>query len=475
MQYALNLIRKSVFLFILIISFCSFFSAENEEMDFMTRSEIESELKEIKSDLQECYDVAYYEFLLGNFEEAVKILENIIEKDNYDIEVLNLYTQILYMKGNYSDAEMILDQIAESVDDESIMTNIQIKLFKIFYQTNQFEKAENLDKLTKYEETANMLSWMKLFNGVQPYEMHWLNGLKQTEVEILSLNPLPIIMIELEDKPVIVFIDTGADTFVLDSQTASELNVETVEGFMGSFAGGLNRDVLLGKVNSIKIGEMLIKNVPVSIMPVRFYTDYLRAYFESMGIQLPEEFVIQGIVGTKILQQVLASINYNDDILLLAENNRFNLNKFENNLKKSDYIKIPFYLDNLHTMVVRGQLNGKNVLFNMDSGLASSSPIQVYGNTIRDFGFEMPETSYDENAIGGGGTGFESAVIDNFFKAGIGNFMIENFTTDYEGGKSDFEYWDSGFIIDALLSHGYLSNFTWTIDFKNMNMYLENH
>lgn len=63
------------------------------------------------------------------------------------------------------------------------------------------------------------------------------------------------------------------------------------------------------------------------------------------------------------------------------------------------------------------------------------------------------------------------AFIQDIGDVGIGRFVQTSNTADYDPGMNPM-YWESAYIIDDILAHGYLRNYTWTIDFDNMKMYL---
>ena len=104
----------------------------------------------------------------------------------------------------------------------------------------------------------------------------------------------------------------------------------------------------------------------------------------------------------------------------------------------------------------------------MDSGLADEVaacglPIQ----TLEYLGIAEPETTIDENSVGGGGGVWASATF-GLDAVGIGPLTQTNITGSY-GGTPPSTYWRHGFIQDGVISHRFLRQYSsWTLDFDRM-------
>ena len=80
----------------------------------------------------------------------------------------------------------------------------------------------------------------------------------------------------------------------------------------------------------------------------------------------------------------------------------------------------------------------------------------------------MPETAPAEGVGGGGGTDFEVGHFP-IESLGLGTLIQADKIGEYSPGNSG-SYWANGFIQDGLISHQFLRNYAWTLDFAEMEM-----
>ncbi len=114
-----------------------------------------------------------------------------------------------------------------------------------------------------------------------------------------------------------------------------------------------------------------------------------------------------------------------------------------------------FFMTGTHLMFAKGSLNGhEGINYFLDSGLAMSMPMIVVDETVEFLGLQM-------NAIEGTSyfwASIESHGLDGLVKGAtqaMGNVFVE-----------EDPFWQSGFMMDALISHQYLWPLgSWTIDF----------
>jgi len=106
----------------------------------------------------------------------------------------------------------------------------------------------------------------------------------------------------------------------------------------------------------------------------------------------------------------------------------------------------------------------------VDSGLALRAGIMLAEETMNSLGIPMPELEAAAEGYGGmGGSDFEFGYFD-LASYGLGNLQLKNgigvFMTD------TILYYDEffGFFEDGLISHNYLKDYKWTIDFDSMEM-----
>jgi hypothetical protein len=133
--------------------------------------------------------------------------------------------------------------------------------------------------------------------------------------------------------------------------------------------------------------------------------------------------------------------------------------------------EIPFYLQGSHFILAHGSLNGHGgMLFHVDSGLAGVPSFAAPEQTLEYVGISLPETSVKEGVVGGGGGGFAVGEFE-IERLGLGGLEQTGLIGSF-GGQPPGSYRMAGFIIDGLISHNFLRQYAWTLDFDGMKMYL---
>lgn len=397
----------------------------------------------------------------GSFDESEQVLEPLLKAPKPSEEAMFLMAELDYLLGDYGNAEARLARIlAANPKDEDIRTKAGTKLAFAYYQTNQYARAQGLYK--GLEDRINLPHWdlMKAFGQERPYQQTWPAGLEKTEIPFLIGDPLPVLPVEVQGRQVIVFIDTGADMFVLDPEAAAALGIKPLVSMTGTFAGGLKAEVGLGKAESIKIGEVTLSSVPVSLLPTMRFSEGLTGGKYSIG----------GIIGTGFLRQFLPTIDYPGGKLVLRPATDAGRAGFRAELRRMMVVEVPFVLASTHFMIARGSLNEReNLSFFVDSGLASDAAFAATNQTLEYANIALPETKVEKGNIGGGGgAGFATGRF-SVKELGLGPLLQKNLQGAF-GVLPAQTYWGQGFILDGLISHQFLRKYSWTIDSAGMKM-----
>jgi tetratricopeptide (TPR) repeat protein len=473
------LIGLGLFFLVLIILFFTFgfndlLSPGEYANHELLRSNYEEELSKTKSliennpdDIDSKIHLAHVHYYLGQFEESKKVITEVINQGESSFDNTLLLAKINYLEGNYETAiDLIEKEIQKSPRNIDIRLNGEQVLMYSYYQTNQFDKMKNLKVLKYIPPATEMIKWFNSFEGEAPYQIDW-NGNEYAEVEFSQTNPIPVFQVELNGREMTFILDTGGDSIVLDNQTAKELGIEQVASVEGEGGGGLKADVGLGRADSLKLGDVTIKNVPVNIIATRRFSSI---FSEEIG----EEVVVEGVLTTKVFQQLFGTVDYENKKLVFRPKTAASKNAFLNEISSEEYVESSFYLTATHMMMTPGTIKGRPVMFFMDSGLEDEygASLSIQKKTLLDLGIPVPETAVNPSDIGGlGGAGYEIGHAE-VGGVGIGSFIQEDQLALYDPGMDNM-YWGHGFITDALLSHNYLKNYdSWTLDFHNMKMYL---
>ena len=183
------------------------------------------------------------------------------------------------------------------------------------------------------------------------------------------------------------------------------------------------------------------------------------------------EYTIGGVVTTSFLKEFLPTIDYPNGQLVLRPQSEAGRAALQGATSGQTVNEVPFALAATHLMMVRGSLNGiEDLTFFVDSGLADedgaalTAPIQ----TLNYVGIPVPETSPVDDVGGLGGADFEVGYFQ-METLGLGPLVQQDMTGEY-GTSTPDTYWQMGFIQDGLISHNFLRNYAWTIDFSEMAM-----
>jgi len=422
-----------------------------------SKARIEADTKDEKSLIK------YVELLYqaGEFSQARDIIAQEVMSDIASNEALTLTSRLEYLLGNYEAAEELYARLLlTNTSDPGAKIQAKVGLLMCYYQTNQFAKAKDLEFPAEIQ--LPHYSQMKGFDET-PYQLEWHNPDKISTVPFLVTDPLPLLNAEINGVPVIMLFDTGGDQFILDTEIANGMGIKNVGAAAGSFGGGKQAEVGFAKVDQVKIGDVTMKHVPVSILPTKRF---------SPGFE-DGKYIIGGIIGTAAMRQFLGTLDYENGQLVLKERNEANARKLRKDLEGRIAAEVPFVMTGTHQMMVRGSLNStEGLTFFVDSGLDSEACFTAPVQTLNYVGIPVPETKIDEKAVGGGGGKYATGLFP-IETISMGKLNQSNVLGEY-GSMQPETYWQPGFIQDGLISHQFFRQYkSWTLDFDQMTYIFE--
>ncbi len=429
-----------------------------EEAGFRLRSDVEAALpareEAFRADLEDDdarRDYADILYKLGNVWEAAEVIAPLGTASS-NAGDLHLAAELAYLLGDYGRAETLFGTMIErtAAGSENRATALR-GLVLTLYQTNQFAKARELPPPGEGDGTSNLLAFMQAFEG-EPYGIEWATDDRIAHMEmtndITEPGALPVVDLDVNGRAVSLILDTGGDRLYLDRDIYESLGLPTLATRQASYAytGGQAVEEPLGVAETVKMGGVTLTNVPV-----------VGATWKALGQ------TSDGVLTTQMLKQFLSTVDYDNLRITLRERTPEALAQFMDmeGLGDAPPIAVPFYMSNTHLMFAKGMLNGRaGINFFLDSGLAMSMPMIVVDETVEFLGLETNPiegteyywTSIDSHGLNGLVKGATQAMGNVFVK--------EN------------PFWQSGFMMDALISHQYLWPLgSWTIDFDNMTYY----
>ncbi len=399
-------------------------------------------------------------FESGDFWQARDVVLPLVGSPSPSTEVMEMAAKLEYLTAHYDEAVSLYERVIEAKEGDvggQVMANVN-KLFA-YYQQNRFDKINEIEFPAGVQLPNATLA--AGFNQ-NPYRLEWNTDEMVSVVPFHIIDPLPVMTVEVNGIPVQMFFDTGADMFILDSEIAEAMGIESVVGAMGTFGGGLQQEIGFAKVEKVKLGDVTIQEVPLTILPTKRFSAGFHGY------------TIGGIIGTAAMRQFLGSLDYKNEQLVLRERSPEKARKLRLEMGDRVAAEIPFVLDQTHLMMARGSINDKEGLtFFMDSGLASRNMLTAPIQTLEYLGIPEPDRTVNEESGGGGGGVWASGQF-SVERVALG-LLVQNNTTGEFGARPPESYWSEFYIQDALLSHQFLRQYaSWTLDFDNMTYIFEN-
>jgi hypothetical protein len=301
---------------------------------------------------------------------------------------------------------------------------------------------------------------MKAFGDEKPYQIEW-KGKNRTIVPFIATDPLPVVSAEINGKLINVIIDTGGEIFYLDESVASSLGINSVSRQVEPYAGGKTIEVGYGRADSLTIGDVTLKSVPIKLGNIQRVSSIFN-----------NKIIISGILTTGILQQFLATVDYPESQLILRPRNDDSRNSLKTEYPQNNKItEVPFILALTHLMICKGSINDKGGLnLFMDSGLADSeAALLLPKETLQYLDIPVPATEILPENLGGlAGGGFPVGRFSVDFLS-VGSVQ-QKIVKGLYGVFPPELYHECEFIIDGLVSHQFLKKYKWTIDFDSMKM-----
>jgi hypothetical protein len=355
--------------------------------------------------------------------------------------------QIALFRNRLADAQRWARTATELAPDDVAAKKL---LADAYYRADDFPHAAPAFRAIGAEATAKKL---ESFGTNAPYV---IEGPAETKVKFEQTDPLPVIHVKINGKDEVNFIiDTGAGEIVLDDEYAASLGVPDFGATVGTFAGGAKAPTHHGRIDSITLGDMVIRNVPVSMASTK------RMSAAAMGKP------VSGILGTVALTHFLTTFDYPSGELVLRRKTKENLKLVDAAAATSKATVVPMFEAGDHYMVAWGRVNDSEpMLFFVDTGLAGG-------------GFICPQSTVERaklevgdqlgQGVGGGGTVKVAPFVVRDLS--LGDAHQKGINGFFGPFPPTLEY-AHGFRIGGLISHGFFRRYAVTFDFDGMRLLL---
>ncbi len=402
-------------------------------------------------------DAANSLFQAGKFADAGQIYSQVAAHNPNDVYAAQQLGYIALLSNQLAEAEKWLNKAIALKPDNS---EAKIMLAQVFYRRNEFPKAAAIlnqigPSYTTMIANYGMMNAPKLaaFQGLQPYKLHGRG--QTTALKFVTMELLPVVTVRVNGSTdVTFFIDTGGAELVLDTAFANELGVKSLGSSEGTFSGGQKAEVLNSKVDSLTLGDWTLYNLPVVMLP-------LRQLSASFGVKH-----LDGCIGTNVLYQFLATLDYPHQQLVLRKKTARNLKDFEKTASGS--ISVPIWLAGDHFIIGWGQINSTPpALLFVDTGLAGAG-VKLGGAMLKAADIKLQEDKAYEGAGGGGNLKIVPYVVP---QVSLGEVKEQNVEGLYDG---PFPWENSyGFYLAGMVGHDFFKPYAVTFDFEQMRIVMK--
>lgn len=285
---------------------------------------------------------------------AIELTEAIETRSRKSAQDLSALGAAELAAGRYDAARRHLRTALDFSPVRDTLTHIEWSLSQLEYLSNNFEasrdwaEAANSHGLTVRKWHLDYLAALSTMN------VYRFSGLPSSQIAMKYAKPdVPRIDVRMNGrKTVNAVIDSGAVLSIASESLASELPIRKLGDFEGTFYGLLGEPIAVrfGMLGSLTLGDIVVENVPVAIMPdskMRFVMNGRR------------EFKMDFLIGANFLKEFRTDLDFPHGLVTFTH------------LASRD--RVPAADQNLFTQgfrpIVRGTINRRGwFVFVLDTG-----------------------------------------------------------------------------------------------------------
>jgi Aspartyl protease len=262
-------------------------------------------------------------FMLGLFEEADRGYRRLLRDNPQDAHAAARRGYIALLSNKFEAAETYLTRAVELAPDDEFS---KLQLADTFVRQDQLALAVPLLRTLDERSRAQAETYATITGT--PYQVA---GAESTLVPFPALDPLPHFQISVNGRDSEYFLfDTGAN-LNFTKETAERAGLRAVARST-AFAAGQQLTLSHGVVDSLRIGEIELRNVPVT-WPDEFFVP-----------NLPDGTLPAGVVGTDIFYRFLTTLDYANQQLVLRWKTSTQLRSFRAEARRAGAEVLPLWL-----------------------------------------------------------------------------------------------------------------------------------
>ena len=388
-------------------------------------------------------------FRAGHFAEAEKVYNEALAADANRYEAVVRLGEIALLSNRFDDAERFLRRARELRPNENTPKSL---LAEVCYRQDRFDEAAELRRGVDPDAAVDKLAG---FKGLVPNQL--VGDADETRIAFAQTDPLPLIKVRINGgDEVHLLIDTGASELYLDPEFAKSVGAVITGSVTGTYAGGMRAATGQGRVESVRLGDFELRNVPVLLLPTR------RLPFGPPDVQ------IEGVLGTSVLYHFISTLDYPHGQLVLRRKTDKARAELDRLAKSPGTHIVPFWMAGSHFMVTWAKVNDvEPCLLFVDTGLAGGG-LTLENSTVKAAGIDLSAVPARQGIGGGGPIEIKAFTVD---RVSLGDAVQTNVTA-FAGAMPPGTESRHGFRTGGVVSHAFFRPYALTFDFEKMRLLL---
>lgn len=212
--------------------------------------------------------------------------------------------------GRFDDARRHLRRALDLRPVRTEIAQIAWDLSQTEYLCNNYDAAYEWAVMAD-RNGLQIRKWhLDYLSALANVEVYRVEGERSSRVRMNVRNPtIPRITVDLLGREVTAVIDSGAVLSIMSVSLANQMSLERLPNIQGLFYGLLGEpiNVSFSVIDSLKIGNTIVRQVPVAIMPDE------KLNFVVMNRQ---PFKMDFLLGANLLKEFRLEFNYGDGTIV---------------------------------------------------------------------------------------------------------------------------------------------------------------
>lgn len=236
-------------------------------------------------------------FKNGMFTAAERGYRRLVARNPDNAHALAQLGYIGLLSNRFTDAEKYLTKAVALQAGDVASTQ---RLAECFVRQDQLARAVPLLKATGQPRDAALAELYSNVKGV-PWQAY---GPQSTQVPFVTLDPVPAVEAAVNGGPPRSFWLDTYGTLDLSREVAEQAGLQAVATVSGGVANGQPITISLGVLDSFKIGDIELRNLPVQ-------------WSDAQRPPLPDGTPAAGVFGTTVFYHFLTTMNFAGQALTL--------------------------------------------------------------------------------------------------------------------------------------------------------------